>query len=72
MVLAHFGNLHAGLNFPFLAYSAQIALCSGFTYWCLRIIVARRSPKDDAEHQHEQDDVHEHHDAASELLVRDR
>src|SRR3954452_18413208 len=72
LLLAHFGNLHPGLNLPFVMYSGQVALCAGFTYWCLRIIVARRSPEDDREHDHQRDDVDGHHDAAPELLVVDR
>src|SRR5215213_7767032 len=40
--LAHFGHLHPGLNLPFVVYAAQVALCSGFTWWCVRVIVARR------------------------------
>ena len=72
LLLAHFGNLHAGLNLPFLLYDSQVALCVGFTYWCLRIIVRRRAPERDREHHHEHDDVDQHHQAPADLLVSQR
>ena len=72
LLLAHLGHLHPGLNVPFVMYAGQLALCSGFIYWCLRIVVARRSPEDDAQDHHERDDVHDHHDRAAELLIVER